>query len=291
LAIDTTLARVPVSVLVAVRNEAQNLPACLESLAAAAEVVVVDSYSTDGTDRIATDYGATLLQFPGVEMAGGNRKRNWALDTHEWAHEWVFIVDADERIPGPLWEEIRGALGHSTIDGYYIPFKYIFMGTWIRHCGWWPGYQLRLFRHRAGRYESLVDAEWTQEMGDVEVHERVTVERPPARLKEPLLHEDYRGLGNWIDKHNRYSNWEAAMRDSTPAVRISSLVSSDYVKRHRALRSVWVNLRARPLLRFLWMYIARRGVLDGRAGFRFSMLHAIHQWHVDIKVEELKRGE
>lgn len=284
-------ARVPLSVLVATRNEEKNLPACLEGAAFADEIVVVDSNSVDATAAIAEQHGAGVVQFPGIE-ATGMRKRTWAIDNLHFRHEWLLVLDADERITPELAEEIRQTLAAPRFDAYRLLFLVEFDGVWIRHCGWYPAYMLRLFRLGVANYEHPALA-WSPSMGDVEVHERIVTDRPTGHLENELLHHDYRGIGNWIEKHNRYSDWEAARRlaglDEAPFLSsVRLLLGRDQVDKRRAVRQLAMHAPARPVVTFLFMYLWKRGFLDGWAGLRFCVLHAVHQLHVNMKVRQLQ---
>ena len=143
-------ARVPLSVLVPVKNEAANLRDCLASVAFAQEIVVVDSASTDDTQAAAEAAGARIVQF--VWNGKFPRKKNWALESIRWQHEWVLIVDADERVTPELEREISQAIRRTDVDGFYLNRRFWFLGGWINHCGYFPSWNLRLFRHRLGRY-------------------------------------------------------------------------------------------------------------------------------------------
>src|SRR5579875_206358 len=140
---------VPVSVIVPVRNEGENLRRCLPALSWADEVFVVDSRSTDDTAEVAAEYGATLVQF---RFNGSYpKKKNWALDNLPFRNEWVLIVDADEVVVPELAEEIRRRTEADEADGFYLNMKYYFLGRRIRHCGYAEAWNLRLFKHRLGR--------------------------------------------------------------------------------------------------------------------------------------------
>ena len=252
-----------VSVLVPVKNEEANIAACLESLGWAGEVFVVDSQSSDNTARLAESAGARVVQF---HYQGGEKKKNWALATLPFRNEWVLIVDADERVPPELSQEIQACLEQPNgPDGYYLNRRLIFQGRWIRHAGWYPSWNLRLFRHRLGRYERLaVDSPST---GDNEVHEHVVLDGTAGYLQNDLLHHDYKGLFHYLERHNRYSDWDAGVYLE---LRRQPLFQRDplhgAVRRKRMLKRLWVRLPLRPLLRFLYMYLLRAGFLDGVAG-------------------------
>src|SRR4029077_6733757 len=134
--------RAPLSVLVPVKNEAANLRDCLASGAFAQEIVVVDSASTDGTQAIAETAGARVVQF--VWNGGLPRKKNWALENIPWQHEWVLIIDADERITPELEHEICLAIRGTDVDGFYLNRRFWFLGGWINYCGYFPSWNLRL---------------------------------------------------------------------------------------------------------------------------------------------------
>ena len=163
-------ARAPLSVLVPVKNEAANLRDCLASVSFAQEIVVVDSVSTDGTQAIAEAVGSRVVQFAWNGKLP--RKKNWALENISWQHEWVLIIDADERITPELESEIRGAIRRTDIDGFYLNRRFWFLDGWINHCGYFPSWNLRLFRHRLGRYEQIEIGNDIPS-GDNEVHEHV----------------------------------------------------------------------------------------------------------------------
>ncbi len=197
--------RVPVSVLIPIKNEAGNLPRCLGCVNWADEIIVVDSQSTDGSIEIAQQHGATVVQF---EFNGvWPKKKNWALENVPFRNEWVFILDADEVLPEGSEEEFASAIAQAgSIVGYWINRRFNFMGRWLQHA-YYPNWNLRLFRHSLGRYEKLTDS--PTESGDNEVHEHVVVNGPTGRLRCELDHYAFPSVEVFVEKHNRYSNWEA----------------------------------------------------------------------------------
>jgi len=273
-----------VSVLIPVKNEEANLAACLDSVRWADEIFVVDSQSTDNTARVALTAGAQVVQFQ--YTGAGPKKKNWSLAHLLFRNEWVLIVDADERVPPELAAEIRESISRSDgPDGYYINRRFVFLDHWIRHCGWYPSWNLRLFRHRLGRYETVdVDAPNT---GDNEVHEHVVLNGRAGYLRHDLLHHDYKGLFHYIERHNRYSDWDSAVYLQ---LRRQPLWTRDQLngplRRKRMLKRLWTRLPFRPLLRFLYMYLLRAGFLDGAAGLHFCLLSSIHEYHIRLKMKE-----
>ncbi len=276
-------ASVPLSVLVPAKNEEFNIVPCLESLRWADEVFVVDSQSSDQTATLAEAAGARVVQF---HYQGGAKKKNWSLDNLPFRNEWVLIVDADERVPGELADEIRAAITRpNSADGYYLNRRLIFLGRWIRHAGWYPSWNLRLFRHRLGRYER-VDVD-SPDTGDNEVHEHVVLRGAAGYLRYDLIHHDYKSLFHYIERHNRYSDWDAAV---FLELRHQTVLHQDPfhgpVRRKRLLKRLWVRLPFRPLLRFLYMYVLRFGFLDGVAGWHFCLLRSMHEYHIGLKMRE-----
>jgi glycosyltransferase involved in cell wall biosynthesis len=280
----------PVSVIVPVLNEERNLAECLRSVAWADEVFVVDSHSKDRTPELARELGANIVQFD--YSPGGPRKKNWSLDNLPLRNEWVLLLDADERITPELFAEIEKEFAAGPKhDGYYLNRKQIFLGKWLRHGGNYPSWNLRLLKRNAGRYERL-NTEDLQSAGDVEVHEHIILAQGSAcYLQEPMLHLDYKGLHEFIDRHNRYSTWDAKMRahllagDDVSSSIPARLLGAP-VERKRWLKRLWVRLPCRPLLRFLYMYVVRLGFLDGRAGFVYAILKAVQEFHISAKIYE-----
>jgi len=277
--------KVPVSILIPIRNEADNLPRALAAVAWAGEIFVVDSGSTDGSAAIAQAAGATVVQF----QFNGTwpKKKNWALDHLPFRHEWVFILDADEVLPpetaGEL-AEIIAADGRGC-DGYWINRRFMFMGRWLRHA-YYPNWNLRFFRHRLGRYERLVQGPTAS--GDNEVHEHIIVQGPTGRLRAEMDHYAFPSVAVFVEKHNRYSNWEARLQVEGLAHSAAAGLQSPRTRFSRRLKALALRLPFRPLLRFLYVYIVQGGFLDGRAGYYFARLHGVYELMALTKAHELR---
>jgi glycosyltransferase involved in cell wall biosynthesis len=276
---------VPVSVVVPIKNEAENLRRCLNSVAWADEIFVVDSQSTDGSQRIAEELGARVVQF---EFNGTwPKKKNWALEHLPFRNDWVFILDADEVLPAAAEAEIRPALADAGATvGYWINRRFMFMGRWLRHA-YYPNWNLRLFRHSLGRYEKLTDAATAS--GDNEVHEHVVVQGPTGRLRCELDHYAFPSVEVFVEKHNRYSNWEARVAVAAGGAGSSDEIQSARVAQRRRLKRLSQRLPFRPLLRFLYVYLWQRGFLDGREGYYFARMHAFYEFLSIAKTYELKK--
>lgn len=281
--------RVPLTVVLPVLNEEENLGAALASVAFADEVVVVDSGSTDRTVEIAEAYGARVVRFdyPGH----GPKKKNWALENVDFRNEWLLLLDADERLTPELREEVERVVREGNADGYYLDREFVFMGRSLR-C-FRPNWNMRLVRGSRGRYEDLglFDLPGT---GDNEIHEHLVVDGEVGFLRSPLLHDDYRGVTEWLDRHNKYATWEARLyrrfRSEPIGVGPLGFLRLDPVARKRVLRRIWTRLPGRPAIRFLVWYVLRRGFLDGRPGFVFCVLMSYYEFIVGAKLRELERS-
>lgn len=278
---------VPVSIIVPIKNEAANLPRCLGSVTWADEIFVVDSHSTDESTAVAERFGATVVQF---DLNGTwPKKKNWALENLPFRNEWVFILDADEVLPAEAEEEFARAIANAgEVAGYWINRYFIFIGRRLRHA-YYPNWNLRLFRHSLGRYEKLTSAQ--TDSGDNEVHEHVIVRGPTARLRCEMAHHAFPSIEVFVEKHNRYSNWEARVAADGFLAGSSGAISSGRVGMRRRLKRLSQHLPFRPLLRFLYVYVWQRGFLDGREGYYFARLHGFYEFLSVAKTFELKKRQ
>jgi len=284
----TSVSVLPVSVIVPVRNEARNLPRCLDSLAAAGEVYVIDSQSTDDTAAIAQAYGAKVVQFH--YLGGWPKKRQWAMDTLPLAYDWILLLDADEVLTPQLVEEIRHALQNPAIDGYFIRLQLYFLGRILRHCdaSFW---KLSLFRRGRGRFECRLKDQDTS-MADIEIHEHVVVDGRTAQLQNALIHHNIETLSRYILKHNEYSNWEARvlLQPEGALEEMSADLFGTQAQRRRWLKRKLYRLPGSPVLLFLYRYIFRLGFLDGVPGLIYCSFQAVQMFHSKAKIYELRVG-
>ncbi len=280
--------KIPVSVLIPAKNEQSNLPACLESVSVADEIFVVDSQSTDKSIDIAEQFGANVVQF--YFNGRWPKKKNWSLENLPFRNDWVLIVDCDERITPELWQDIAAAIQNPDYNGYYINRRVFFLGKWIRYGGKYPDWNLRLFKHKLGRYENL-KTEDVPNTGDNEVHEHVILEKV-GYLKNDMLHIDFRDIYHWLERHNRYSNWEARvyynlLTNSNQKETIGANFWGDPVQRKRFLKKIWVRLPFKPILRFIIFYFLQFGFLDGKAGYIYGRLLSQYEYQIGVKLYEL----
>jgi glycosyltransferase involved in cell wall biosynthesis len=282
------IAAIPVSVIVAVRNEARNLPGCLESLRDMGEVFVVDSQSSDNTVEIARSYGAKVVQFH--YQGGWPKKRQWAMDTLPLHHDWILLLDADEALTPELTEEIRSAVRDPRYDGYHIALRIYFLGRELRHSGA-SFRKLALFRRGKGRFECRLK-EQDVTMADMEVHEHIVVEGPTETLKHPVLHHNFASLSHYIRKHDEYSNWEAKvwLNRGEADEELTPSLTGTQAQRRRWLRRKFFALPASPLAFFLYKYFFRLGFLDGVPGLIYCCFQGIQFFHIKAKIYELKRA-
>jgi glycosyltransferase involved in cell wall biosynthesis len=276
----------PLSVVIPVRNEAHNLPRCLEALHQAGEVYVIDSQSVDATIEIARSYGAKVVQFhyPG----GWPKKRQWALDTLPLAYDWVLLLDADEVLTPDLAEEIRRVIQEPGIAGAYIGLRMYFLGKPLRFSGasFW---KLSLFRRELGHYECRL-AQQDSSMADMEVHEHVVVKGRTVKLKNPLIHQNAESLSRYIQKHDEYSNWEARvwLEGEQDAGQLAPKLFGAQAQRRRWLKKNFLRIPGSPLLFFLYKYVLRLGVLDGVPGLIYCAFQGMQLFHIKAKFYELR---
>ena len=274
-----------IEVIIPVKNEEINLPFALASVQEWADRVwVIDSESTDKTCEIAKDAGAEVVVKPWLGYA---KQKNWALDTLDLKADWVFFLDADEAILPELRDELL-AIASKDVDkvnesAFNINRYFIFLGKRIRHCGYYPSWNVRFFKRGKARYEER------------EVHEHMVVDGKTSYLKGHMEHYDRRGLELYMAKHNHYSTLEAieilqqaTTKDETIDAKLfgSAQQRRRWIKRH-----IYPRLPARWLFRFFWMYLLRLGFLDGINGLRFCLFISSYELLISLKTVELQQEE
>ena len=268
-----------VSVLILTLNEEANIGPCIASLSWCNDVVVLDSLSADRTVEIAEANGARVMRRPFDSFAS---QRNHALDSMEFKHPWLFHLDADERLTEPLRRECFKKVSQDQHSGYLVPSKMMFMGHWLKHAGMYPSHQMRLLKIGEVRF---IQKGHGQREGEAK--------RGIGVMREPYLHYGFsKGLDDWFAKHIRYAGQEAS--DGLHELRnehacLNGLLSSDPVRRRRALKLLSVRLPFRPTLRFLYMYFWRMGFLDGMPGLTYCRLMAMYERMIVLKMKEIRR--
>lgn len=267
-----------ISILILTKNEQQDLPGCLQSVAWSDDVHVYDSISTDETLAIARQFGATVTQRPFDNWAA---HQNWGLKNIPFRHPWVFYIDADERMTPELAESVQAIVASPGVNvAFRLQRRDFFMGTWLQHVQTSPFY-MRLFRPEKMRYERLVNP--------------LSIADGPVGLVTGYLdHFPFsKGIGHWIDRHNGYSRFEAQQivnnREAGEGFSFTkALIAKDFHQRRYHQKELFYHLPVRPLLKFLLLYLVKRGLLDGRAGFTYAVLQAIYEYFIVLKVRELE---
>ncbi|RMG89672.1 MAG: glycosyltransferase family 2 protein [Chloroflexi bacterium] len=254
-----------VAVVILTYNEERNLPQALSSVVGwADEVFVFDSFSTDRTVEIAQQMGATVMQHPFENYA---QQRNAALDRLPIQSEWILFLDADEWVPQELKDEIREVISSlPEKDGFYLKRRFIWMGRWIRR-GYYPTWILRLVRRGKGRCEER------------QVNEHLVVDGPVGYLKHDFIHEDRKGVSEWIAKHVKYAQREAdELFRQDHEQEIPARFFGTQAERKRWIRqNIWGRLPplVRPWFYFFYRLVLRGGFLDGRRAVAYHFLHAL----------------
>jgi glycosyltransferase involved in cell wall biosynthesis len=238
------------SVIIPCYNEESNIKGCLESVTWADEILVVDSFSTDTTLEIARKYTNRIIQHEYINSAA---QKNWTIP--QASHDWVLIVDSDERVTPDLRDEIIALLSQADLkDGYWIKRKNILFGKEIKHSGWGSDTVLRLFRKELGRYK------------EKRVHAEVELKNTGI-LDGYLEHFNMTSLSAWVNKINRYSSWKAED------------------KYEKGLKAPVLHMIVRPPIRFFKDYVLRLGMLDGWRGFLIAALSAFAELIMAAKVK------
>jgi glycosyltransferase involved in cell wall biosynthesis len=269
----------PVSVVIPVRNEAANLPRCLERLGRFAEVIVVDSSSTDETPQIARNAGVEYINF---EWDGKYpKKRNWLLLNHPPKSPWVLFLDADEFVTTQFVEALAAELPASRHDGYWLHYANWFLGKPLRHGV--PQRKLALFRVGKGLYERIEEDSWSGL--DMEIHEHPVLAGSVGGIAALIEHRDDRGIAKFVDRHKDYALWEArrhelllrkggqSMQALTPRQRF----------KYRHLGKWWY-----PWFYFLAAYVGKAGFLDGAAGFHYAFYKAWYFQTIRLLIAEAR---
>ncbi len=269
-----------VSVLILTLNEEHNLPGVLRNVRWCDDVVVLDSMSTDRSRQVARRLGARVVE---RRFDDWSTHFNWAMDHIPFRHEWIFMLDADERIPPSLLAEVRTAVARAGpgVGAFAMRRRNMLLGRWIRHSSLYDTWLPRLMRRGRVRYEDRL------------VHPLTLVEGETRRLRGAYVHHSFsKGFADWFEKHNRYSDFEAieTIRHlSAGRVDWGALLGRDPILRRRALKTLSFRIPARPLFKFAYYYLLRGGFLDGRPGLTYSILQSIYEYMICLKVREIER--
>lgn len=244
------------SVTIITLNEESNIRACLESVKWADEILVSDSGSSDKTVQICKEYGAKVFI---DQWQGFGKQKN--LIAGRARNSWILNIDADERITPDLRKEIEDILNNGDYEGYFIPRKNFFGDKWIKHCGWHPDYNMRLYRKNKGRFNER------------DVHEAVKIEGRAGYLKNPMEHYTYKDVSDYLKRMDRYSTLAAEeMSKNGKSTGLSDLIF-------------------RPCFTFLKMFFLQKGFLEGYSGVILSGLYAAYTFSKYAKLWEMSKKD
>jgi glycosyltransferase involved in cell wall biosynthesis len=270
---------VPASVVILTKNEAAAISRCIASAKAFAEIFVIDSNSTDGTQEIAASHGATVIQF---DWDGAYpKKKEWALQNIGSSYVWVMYLDADEIMPEALISECLDALSGELADKYAafdMELDYIFMGRLLRH-----GHRVTkraLIRRSKCKWPRPTDLA-VANMWEVEGHYQPLIDGQVGRMRSRLIHDDPDPLFDYFARHNRYSDWEAHLR----------LQDRGEINKSRSARARrYSRVPFKPAAVFFYSYLLRAGMLDGAEGFHYAMAQTFYYWQISAKTHDLSRS-
>lgn len=243
------------SAVVITYNEGRNIKRCLDSVKWTDEIIVVDSFSTDKTKVIARNYKTKIFN---LKFLGYSKTKNFGI--RKAKNEWILSIDADEVVSDSLKKEILHKIRRTNLNGFYVPRKVFFLNKWINHCGWYPDYQLRLFRKKSGRFDE-----------EKLVHENVNVAGKVGYLKNDLLHFSYRDLNQYFAQFNKYT----------------TLAALNMAKDNKSFSLF--KLFFNPTFTFFKMYVMKSGFLDGFAGFTICFMSSFYNFVKYIKLWELTK--
>jgi glycosyltransferase involved in cell wall biosynthesis len=274
-----------IEVVMIVRDEEANIAHSIGSVVGWADrVIVVDSGSSDGTVALARSLGAEVVH---RDWLGYARQKNWALDSVGLSAPWVLIIDADESVTPDLRDRLLRIAARAPAEvaeaAFHVNRHFVFLGGVIRHCGYYPSWNIRFFKRGLARYEER------------EVHEHMVAEGPVGFIHADLVHHDRRPLEFLIEKHNRYSTLEARAiveqeRGAGGKALPARFWGGPLERRRWIKRNVYPRLPAKFVFRFLWMYLLKLGFLDGAAGWRLCLFISSYELQIELKIAELRTG-
>jgi glycosyltransferase involved in cell wall biosynthesis len=271
--------KIPISVVVPVKNEEKNLARCLGRLDRFFEVVVLDSDSTDKTADIALRYGVTLLNFSWNGQYP--KKRNWYLLNHKPACRWVLFLDADELVDESFCDSVAAAIQSKRFNGFWLNYSNYFLGKPLRYG--LPQRKLALIRVGYGLFEKVPENDWSHL--DMEIHEHPIIEGEVGEILQCIEHNDDRGIAKFIDRHSDYAKWEAQrflVLESDDNGEMPPLTDRQAFK-YRNLKKWWY-----PWFYFFYVFIVKRGFFDGTTGFLYAFYKAWYFLSIRLLILEHK---
>lgn len=269
----------PVSVMIFTLNEEIHLPSCLAALEWCADVIVIDSFSTDRTEAVCRERGVRFFQHA---FDGFGSQRNWALDHAEPRHPWVLVLDADERVPPELARELCDAARSAppTVGAFRVRRRFYLWGRWLRYSSLYPTWVVRFVHRNRVRFVDRGHAETQEVSGEI------------VDLENDLIDENLKGIEAWFERQNRYSTKDAEyeLAGADRPIDWTGIMSGDALRRRASLKQLAARMPFRPTLYFLYSYVYRLGFLDGRDGLVFCRMKALYQRMVEAKKHDLRRN-
>lgn len=265
---------IPVSVVISVKDEELAIVRCVRSVAAYDQVFVVDSHSTDRTAELSAGLGATVVPFTWNGMYP--KKKQWALENLPLRHDWVLYLDGDEFTTPEFDAEVRRRVAAPDASAYDVALDYVFLGRLLRHGH--KVYKRILFDRHRSAWRELDDLSVDNPF-EMELHVQPDVDGVIGTFEARLAHDDLEPLAHWFDRHNRYSDWEAVLKQDSSDVRTAERTRQG---------KLWEKMPAKPLLFFLYSYVVRRGFLDGYAGLQYAVANSFYWWQVGVKTRQLR---
>ncbi len=275
---------VKLSIIIPTYNEEKNLSSCLSALSNwSDDIHIIDSNSSDETIKISVDHGANVIQY--VDNKAWPKKRQWAIDNLEFKYEWILLVDADEILLPEIKKEIEVAINDENYNGYSLHYSFAFLGKDLKFAH--PGLRkTMLFRKGYGFYEKLLDKKYSNEELPIEVHEHFIIDGECGKLKNSISHRNVKSLYDYIEKHNRYSEWSAEVFINGINSELKAGLFGNQASRRRYLRKKFGFNVFSPFLLFIYFYFIRMGLLDGKKGFYYCAFQAFQVLAINAKVYE-----
>ena len=273
-----------ISVLIITYNESSNIESCIKALDWTDDIIVLDSFSSDLTCDIALKLGARIYKNKFVHFSD---QRNYGLNNINFKYDWVLHLDADEIVTPELYKEMIEVIKKNKLkndyDAFQISSKMIFFGKWIKYSSMYPVYQVRL----GHKYKLRFKRDGHGQYEDMPFSRIGT-------LNEPYIHHSFsKGISNWIEKHNHYSEDEAKViiDFEKEKINLSNLISKNKTSRRRVLKKISYYLPLRPTLKFLLIYLFNLGFLDGYRGFIYCKLISFYELMIMLKVKEINNNK
>lgn len=274
--------KIPVTVVVPVKNEERNLARCLSGLSRFSEVIVVDSGSTDATQKIAREAGAKILMF--VWNGKYPKKRNWVLLSQKLGNNWVLFLDADEFVTTRFCDEVNSVVSSGRHVGYWINYTNYFLGRRLRYGV--PQKKLALFKVGEALYERVEEEFWTAL--DMEVHEHPIVNGSVGNIRNPVEHNDDRGIDKFLVRHLEYARWEARR---TLALKTIDRLGEGRLTGRQKLKYRNIERWWYPGAYFFYTYIVKLGMLDGVSGFQYAVYKSWYFLTIRLLIVEIRADE